>query len=165
MAKEKKAKKQKKTKSGSKLWTLGLSILCIALVIWLKTTFIYLLMGLLPSIMASLSDRTSHRSKFHTVLACNLSGILPSLYAILQQGNTGSDMMQQLTQPMNWLIIYGSAAFGYLLYWCSPHIASNIITVFHVSQVHRLQQMQNQLVEEWGQEVGRPGQLAVEDEE
>ncbi len=156
MAKAKTAKKtsnSKPAKSNTK--TMILLILgSIGSIAIFKTGFIFLMIALLPSIVAYYLDRTSSKTRYHTVLACNLSGVIPYMAEILRNNGTqGGYVTELMSDPFTWLVVYASAGFGWLLLFATPIFAQFIISMFNSGQMARYQSIQDRMVKDWGKEV------------
>lgn len=151
MAKEKKAKKEKK--KGSFLTTLMMITGSIGMILVFHTGFIFFVIGILPSIVAFYLDRTSKRNNYHTVLACNLSGVIPFMAQMLREGRSNAYTTELMSDAGNWLIIYASAGFGWILVYATPLFAQFLITMFHQGQIMRYEALQERIIKDWGPEV------------
>ncbi|MBN66239.1 MAG: hypothetical protein CMM94_01555 [Rickettsiales bacterium] len=151
MAKQKKNKNESK---GSGKGTVALMIVAsLVLVVSIQLTFIFFILGILPSIVAFLIDRSPGRTTFHTIMACNMSGVLIMLFPLFADGNQPSTLMMMMTDVFNWFIIYMSAAFGWFLVWGSPYMGHLIINAFNQRHISKLEHTQKRLRSEWGPEV------------
>lgn len=146
-------KKKKPPKKGSTLRTIILVIISLVLIVFTKTTYIFIVLMLLPAIVAYFVDKTDHRSNFHTIFACNLAGLLPYAMDIIARGSPAVAMMDALGDVYVWFVIYASAGFGYLLVWGCPKVASGLVHGFNTGQIHRIEQTQKKLIDEWGPEI------------
>lgn len=155
MAKDKKKKAaEKPKKKGSTKTLLMIIIISMMTIAIFKTGFIFMVIGLLPSIVAYYLDVTRSRTTFHTVLACNLSGVLPYMARILQESSTsGSYVTSLMGDAQTWLVVYASAGFGWLLVFATPLFAQLIISMFNRGQIARFESMQDRIVKDWGPEV------------
>lgn len=160
MAKDDKKKKKKQKSEPKKrggFWTiLFMIVLSLALIIFTQMTFVLLILGILPTIVAYFIDTSASRSLFHTVMACNLSGVLPFVAELIAGGNQTSMMQMMISDLEVLLMMYLSAALGWLLIFAAPHIARWIITSINQRKINRLKAAQKRLVAEWGQEITQP---------
>lgn len=141
-------------KKGSTKTLVLLIALSLFTIIVFKTGFIFFVIGLLPSIVAYYIDITRSRTRFHTVLACNLSGLIPFMTQIWKEDGThGGYVTSLMSDPMNWLQIYSAAGFGWLLVYTTPLFAQFIISMFNRGQIARFQSMQDRIIKDWGPEV------------
>lgn len=164
MAKGKKSTmKDKGTKdtksSGGKGATIFLIIIALIIIAVMRTGFIFILMAMLPTIIAYYLDTKRPRTKFHTVFACNFSGVFPFIIQLLKEGpNASGYTTEVMSNMLNWLIIYGSAGFGYLLIGTTPLMAQMFISLVNKGQISRYESMQQRIIKEWGNEVSRINQ-------
>lgn len=156
MAKKGKTGKNKKApekKRGIK--TVPMIIIGLILAFFLQSSFILLLIGLLPSIVAYFADTSKGRTTFRIVMACNLAGVLQFLTELVMQHNSASLLLQRLTDPSVWLVMYLSAAVGYILIRGMPFIVEFCYEMSNAARIARIQSLQNRLIEEWGPEIQR----------
>ncbi len=154
MAKSKGKKTEKEIKKKSKRTTFLIILISILCIIFLRTGFIFVVIALLPTIVAYYLDTTSSRAKFHTVFACNLSGLLPRIAEMLKEGNQSSSYTtEMMSNSMHWLTIYASAGFGWLLVFATPLFAQFIISAFNQGKISHFQSVQDRIIKEWGPEV------------
>jgi len=109
--------------------------------------------GTLPTVVAVLVDRHKRRYLARTVSAMNLAGVLPGALRMWVAGISFSSLQQVTSSPYTWLVMYGAAAVGWLLYFCVPPIVVMIVEVKVDETKRRLEARAKTLVEEWGEEV------------
>ena len=154
MAKAKKVKKGKAgKKKGSGLGSTFLIMVSLAALFFMKTSFLFFIIGMLPSIVVYYSDRTPKRRLSKTVFYCNMAGVASYTVDLVYSGNSLDMFIATISQPMNWLIIYGSAAIGWVLVWFCPIMSELVIDGFQKGKVMQLENSQKKLIEEWGTEV------------
>ena len=119
----------------------------------LRTGFMFIIIALLPAIVTYYIDQSKRQYIFKTIFACNLSGVMPFIARMLHEGPSPSTMEDIMGSADNWLLIYGSALFGFMLIRIGPMIAHTMINGFHRTQVARLSRNQKRIENEWGQEV------------
>lgn len=142
-----------KKKGGTKTLLL-ITVTCLITIGIFKTGFIFFVIGLLPSIVAYYLDVGRSRTTFHTVFACNMSGLLPYITKLINNSSTGGGYVTELmSDPLNWLQIYAAAGFGWLLVFATPLFAQFIISMFNTGQIARFQSMQDRIIKDWGPEV------------
>jgi hypothetical protein len=128
-------------------------ILVTALAMTALPLCILVLMGCLPTIVAMLVDRHRRRYLARTVGAMNLAGVLPSALKMWMVGISFHSLLQVINGPANWLVMYGGAAAGWMLYFAVPPIFSMVFQVNVDETQRRLEARAKALVEEWGEEV------------
>ena len=156
-AKEKKQKKKgKEGKGGSKLRAGMIYFVCLVLMVVLKGWFIFLLVSMLPSIVARIADTSQGKEFYRCVVACNIAGVLPHVLSVFSVSS--DEAMKLLANPTMWLSIYSLAGIGWIIVGVTPAIAEILTQFNHNSRVSRLEDMQKKLVEEWGPEIQRKPQ-------
>ena len=153
--KKKKGKKKSDKKRGSGLLIFGMIVGSIVMIIFLQMTFVLFVVGVLPSFVAYYIDRSPSRSTFHTVMPCNLAGVLPFIAALAAEGNDSTMLQMMLSDLTVLLIMYVAAGVGWALVYASPHVAAIIINSLNGRQILRLKQTQDKLLNEWGEDVRR----------
>src|SRR5690606_33042816 len=110
---------------------------------------ILLCFALLPTLAAFIVDRTPQRYAAFCVGGMNLSGTFPSLLD-LWTGDHSIDMaLHILSDVFALAVIYGAAAFGWLVYMTVPPVVAAFLTIMAQRRVQQLRAAQAQLVEEW----------------
>lgn len=143
-------KKKKKKANLPLLISVGL----IA-VVFLKTTAIFLVMGMLPSIVSYYADISHSKKYFRSLATCNLAGVMPYAAEMIARHNTSSSFVAVATDGITWLVIFSAAGFGWVLVSVCPSIARYIIDLLQKGRISRIEHIQRKLVEEWGIEVQR----------
>lgn len=142
-------------KIGQKLTKPLLFIVCILLIGILQLGFIFLILALLPSIVAYYFDTSLERTSSRTIFACNLAGVIPAITPIFASGLKfkNYDIGGIVGNPRVWLFAYGFAAAGWAMIFLSNHIAHFIVVIKHKLQTTMLEYSQAKLLEEWGEPV------------
>lgn len=152
MAKDDK-KAAKKKKGGNKKAVILLTLFSLSAIVFLKMTFILFIVGLLPTFVAYYVDNSQSRSLFHSVLACNLAGVIPFVGELWANGNPISMVGMMLSDVQRLFIMYLSAALGWGLMYVCPIAARAMIASINQHNIQKLKYRQRRLVEEWGQDV------------
>ena len=139
----------------SKAFVPLIIVLSVLLVLTLQFGFIFLLVALLPSVMAYFVDDHEGKPIFKTVLACNATGTLPPLMPMLMSGMQFHyhDVTAAMLAPHVWLFIYGGAAAGWGLIYLCRFIAHFILVIIYEYRIVSLERFQRKLIDEWGAEV------------
>jgi len=116
-------------------------------------TTLLLLAGLIPTVVAFIIDRDPDKSAPLTVGAMNFCGIMPFCIKLWQGGHTIDLTLRLLSQPGNWLVMYGAAAFGWLLYYGIPPLVVNAMVMREQQKIRELEQARAALVADWGPEI------------
>lgn len=158
MAEDKEKTKSKKGTSESKR-KLGffsiatMIVVSLAMIIFTQMTFVLLIIGILPTFVAFYVDVSPGRFLFQSVMACNLSGVLPFVAELFAGGNQTSTMQMMIGDMQVLLAMYMAAGLGWVLHYFSPYAARLIITSINQRKINRLQESQARLLEEWGPDI------------
>jgi len=153
--------KEELAKERSKKFVMNMMMVTVvvtmtaALLISFGMGFVFALLGigLLPGIVANISDGRPGRYASKTVMAFNISGISPHLAAIISSGSPNNTAISILSDPKSWLLIYGFAAFGWGVVYIIPQITHMYLEIKASYKSKKMHQFQEKLVEEWGEEI------------
>lgn len=109
--------------------------------------------GMLPTVAAAVVDRHSRRYLARTVAATNLVGVLPPALRMWEAGVDFSSLQSAIASPYTWLLMYGAAGTGWLLYFVMPPLVRILVDLRSEETRQRLDARTKMLVEEWGDEV------------
>lgn len=142
----------KKKKSFSWKRQVLLIFLLIAAAIFLPTTVI-LGIGMLPSIVALLIDKTSKRTKSFTVASINLAGCTPFMMELWMKGHNFENSFNIITDPMAIIVMYAAAAIGYMIDWALTGIIAGILYERGKARLNSIKKEQDEMIQRWGREV------------
>ena len=133
-----------------KFMLITFSLLMMAL---LRTGFVFLIIGMLPCIVAYYMDVSKYRYTFQSVFAANLSSMMPYITRIVHNGPSSTMLSEIMGNGLTWFIIYGSAIMGWILVKACPIFAHVMVQGMHNTQFMRFDWLQKKLEGEWGPEV------------
>ena len=136
-------------------WTmvvLLLLFLAVAAGLFLPTSIV-LGAAMIPSLVALMVDQDPDKLGTITVAPINFCGALPTAMSLWSSNNTVPHALHLLSEPLAWLIMYGAAAIGWVLYFVIPPIISSFVVRRHQAEITRLTEHQEKLVAEWGADV------------
>ncbi len=140
---------------------LFITLAVIAAAILLPTSII-LCVGMLPTAIMLLFDRTSDKSRAITVGAMNLAGCMPFILEVWQRGHTVEIALSYITQPRTIVVMYFAAGIGYMIEWVVTGLVASIMVQKAKARIGAIEKRQQQLEARWGQEVN--GKQALDDE-
>lgn len=171
------AKPAKKTRSGAgkgKPETLSAPkrvlalFIAIILVVLFFDSVILMAAGMIPTGVAYLIDRGPRKHAMRTVAWTNLAGCLVVVLDLWTGGGSIDRAIELLTDPFNWVIMFGSAGFGWVIYFTLPPIVAGYLTLSQEMKLKELAKVQKTLEKEWGKDVRKNAPLdrleAVEEE-
>jgi hypothetical protein len=129
--------------------TVGL----IALIPFSIPTMILLFAGLLPTLVAALTDRSHARYAWICVGGLNFAGLAPALLTLWFGHHELTYALGQITNVRVLLMAYSAAAVGWMLYFAAPPIVITVMLATSKRRASSLQQKMKKLEEEWGSEV------------
>lgn len=148
-----KAKGKAKGKGGRKrsFVTTFVSLpLCLAIAVIALPTTIVVMVGLVPTFAARFTDTTRGFYTTRCVGALNFAGIAPFLRILWTGAHDIAQAKQIVSSPFTWLVAYGAAGLGWLLFLSLPNAVVMFKTMEYDLLLRRLRQRQQELVEEWG---------------
>ena len=126
-----------------------------ATVVLLNVGTLFLLLALMPSIMAYFVDTTPNKNAFKIMFSGNISAALPTLLPMVKgaMNMRKFDITSAMQDPMVWLFIYLGAAAGWGLIYLCKYIASFVVAMSFEYNIRSLENVQQMLIEEWGKEI------------
>ena len=113
-------------------------------------SMIVFFVGMIPTLVCYIVDLTPGRFAFRCVVAMNFAGVAPFLRILWSNGHDLTTAMGIIGDPFTWLVFYGTAGFGWGLFFSVPGIVSAVQTLNAERHVNGLRSRQNALAEEWG---------------
>jgi len=132
------------------LLTICMSLSFIALVILSLPSVMVIVFALLPTFVAFIVDSTPEKNAVYCVGSLNLCGVLPYLIDLWTGDNSMNAAILILTDVFSLVVMYGAAAFGWMIFQSLPSFIATFITVLAQSRVSSLRSTQRKLVDEWG---------------
>lgn len=143
----------KKRSFGSVLFVLFSIPASLAMIVFFQAGFLFVLLGLMPSMVAYFVDTATGKPTFKCVLSCNLAGMIPTFADVLISESMPATMQMLMNDLFTWFIVYGSAAGGYaLLTTCRTLTLIGIIITWD-ARIESFLKKQEKLVKEWGPKV------------
>lgn len=145
------AKRKNKKVSG-----FAAQILLIALImtgVLFVAQAVILVIGMIPTIVAAIVDRTEGRMRAMTIGAINFAGCAPFMIEIFKKGNNVETAMTYVLEPRTIVVIYFAAGMGYLIDWAMTGIVSSMMVQKAKTRLKEIQKLQKDLTDRWGMEV------------
>lgn len=124
----------------------------IMAVVFLPTT-VLLAIGMLPTVVAYISDQSRAKIFVVTVGAMNLAGCFPFVIDLWLKGNGFDQSMQIISNPTTIIVMYAAAMMGYLIDWSISGVVAGMVYQRGLKRMKSIQDRQAELVERWGPEV------------
>lgn len=159
--KEKEKVPSKKKKGGKSKNALVISCMVIAGMAFVPTTIV-LSVGMLPTIVALLVDRTKKKYKVYTVGMMNLTGCIPFLFDMWSRERHNIDAaLEYIGDPNTVTLMYFAAFLGYLIDWGMTGIVATYLSHKSRTRIEEIERIQDRLIEKWGKEV--TGELPLDE--
>ncbi len=112
--------------------------------------------GMAPTIALALFDPRPQKARRGLILgAFNMAGVLLFLGELLARGGQLRVVTEILSEPLNWMAMFGAAALGALILAVSPHIAAAALQAVNKEKLKSVERKQKRLRDAWGNEVGQ----------
>ena len=148
MAREKKPDKT----NWKALWIFALFVGLI----WLSpATILMIVVGMPPTVVAWIIDRSHQKSATYCVAGMNFCGLFPYIMDLWTGTHSLKAAAAIVTDVFALLVIYGAAAFGWLIFVAVPPVVGTFLTVMSQRRVAQLRTLQRKIIEEWGESVAR----------
>lgn len=144
--------KKKPRKKLSWQATVFLVMSLLLAIVFLPTT-ILLSIGMLPAIVCALVDKTRGMVRTMSVGAMNLAGCIPFVIELWTNGHTFEVAIEYIVQPRTIIVMYFSAAMGYLIDWAMTGIVCSVMVEKARGRIRDIEKQHNALTERWGEEV------------
>jgi hypothetical protein len=143
------------------LWIITILVLLLP---WIYATLIVFFLGMLPTLVALVIDRTPQKYAAACVASVNCAGVFPYLLKLWQGSQTLDAAGRIITDVFVLFVMYGAAAFGWMLFMAIPPVVQAFLAVLDQRRVALLRANQKRIVEEWGEGVARPQETAEKGE-
>jgi hypothetical protein len=159
--------KGQETARTNKEATLGIGaklvlILLVALMgLFIIPTVILFCIAMLPTVVATITDRSMSRMSWLCVGGLNFAGTVPFIGDLWAQGGHMEIAMSMVTNVFTIMLIYGAAAIGWLLYISVPQLLGAFMALTANHRIASMKAQQEKLVEDWGPEVKEGAEEAL----
>ena len=111
---------------------------------------IVLIIGMLPTLVAMMIDKTPKKYAAWCVGGMNLTGVFPALQDLWAGATTIKQAMSILGNPAELLVMYAAAAFGWMIYIAVPPVVRSLMSVMAQHRIAQLRSDQRTLIGDWG---------------
>ncbi len=143
-------------RAGSLTWRI-LFWAIIACMLLLGIVFIpfvlYILFGILPILISVGMERNPERPITRSVAVMNFAGIIHAIYYNLSAGRDFTSLRNVMLDSTNWLLPFGFAAGGLLIYFITPFFLSGFIRRRAEARINELREERRELERTWGEQI------------
>lgn len=145
--------KENSFKFASSLIKVIAVVIALMVLVISKFAFIFFAAAMMPTVFAIFFDRNIHKCFSATICSFNLIGVMPYLIRIWQSNSIDYVAKQVLAEVGTWMIIYGSAFIGHLIYATAPLLVVKLYSAKLQLQIDNLQKQHDTLCKEWDIEI------------
>lgn len=165
MAKKDKKKKadkseKKKKKKGLPWSTQIMLIFGVVMAIAFMQSTVIIAVGMLPTLVAAIADRTGKGTLAITVGAMNLAGCCPFLLELWLSGHEVDMGFKMISNPTTIIVMYSAAAMGYVINWSLSGIVEVMMAKKYAIRAEQIEKRKAILKKQWGEEV--TGDIALD---
>lgn len=131
------------------------------MVMFALPTFLLIVFGLAPTWAAFLTDRSFGKARGFAVGTFNLAGATPFFIRLWRSPDNIDASLAILSDSFSWLIMYGAASISLALIWIAPSFTISIMEYRASVKCMRLERRQNEILENWGEEVSELARLMM----
>ena len=132
---------------------LGIGAILVLLTAFSLPSLIVFTVGLLPTGVAFIVDRSDQKTGTFCVGGMNLCGVVPYVMKLWTGKHTTSAATEIISDVLSLLVMYAAAGFGWILFLAIPPVVATFLSVMAQSRVKALRASQQEIVNEWGPEV------------
>lgn len=115
-----------------------------------KYAVIFFASAMLPSLIAFFLDKGKHKCASATICTFNLIGVLPYLIRLWKSPSIDSLAKLVIADVNSWMIVYGAALIGQLLYISLPLLIVKLYEAKNQVKINNLAKKCELLSKEWG---------------
>jgi hypothetical protein len=143
---------------------LFMTVALLAMIPFSLPTMLLLFAGMLPTLVAALTDRSSSRYAWICVGGLNFAGLCPAVLTLWFGHHEITYALHLVTNYRVMLMAYLAAAGGWGLYFIAPPIVMTVMAATSKRRAASLHSQLKKLEEEWGDEVQTKSAMATIDD-
>ena len=132
---------------------LGIGAVLVLLTAFSLPSLIVFTVGLLPTGVAFIVDRSDQKTGTFCVGGMNLCGVVPYVMKLWTGKHTTSAATEIISDVLSLLVMYAAAGFGWIIFLAIPPVVATFLSVVAQTRVKALRASQQEIVNEWGPEV------------
>ena len=134
---------------------LWFTVIVALLLPWILPSMIVVFVGMVPSIVALVVDRSPRKYGTLTIAALNFAGVLPYLVKLWAKSQNLENALNIVVDVFALMVMYGAAGFGWMIFLTIPTFVASIFMVISQRRIAVLRENQRKILEEWGESVAR----------
>ncbi|MDP5110119.1 MAG: hypothetical protein NWP47_01870 [Rickettsiaceae bacterium] len=125
-------------------------VIALMVLVISRYAFIFFTAAMLPTVFAIFFDKNSHRCLSATICSFNLIGVMPYLIRMWESSSVDYVAKQILADVGTWMIIYGAAFIGQLLYASMPLLVVKLYSAKINIKIAKYEEKHKALYDQWG---------------
>jgi len=135
-------------------WVLGGGVVMMVMAYFALPVLVVLFVGLLPTAVAYIIDRSDQKFGTFCVGGMNVCGVFPYVLKLWEASSYSiAPAIEVISDVFTLVIMYGAAAFGWTMFKVIPPVIASFLDVMAQTRVKALRTVQKEIMEEWGPEV------------
>lgn len=135
---------------------IGIGLTFVGVVIFSLPTVMLVFFGMMPTLVAAIIDRSPQRYSTFCVGGMNLCGVFPYLLDLWAGAADIAAATDIFTDVFALMLMYSAAGFGWMIYSALPPVVVALLQVMAQRRAAQCRELQNDLIEEWGEDVAHP---------
>jgi hypothetical protein len=124
-------------------------IIGITLLFFSQFGFLFFSIAMIPAVVVTAIDRDNLSCASATVCTFNLIGIMPYLSKLWSSGSIDDTAKAISSDISTWVVIYGCALVGQVVYWTLPNIIAKLYILKCKVEVSMLSSTREKLCADW----------------
>ena len=129
------------------------SLVLLTMMMVALPTVVVLVVGFLPTLTWFIVDMTPGRYAFRCIAGFNAAGVAPYALKLWTGGNDMAAAIGIVADPLAWMVFLCASAFGWMMFQVIPAGVTMVMTLDAKRRINAFQDVQKNLVEEWGPAV------------
>ena len=143
---------------------LGIGAVLVLLIAFSLPSLIVFAVGLLPTGVAFIIDRTDQKTGTFCVGGMNLCGVFPYVMKLWTGNHTPTAAMEIISDVLSLLIMYAAAGFGWMIFLTIPPVIATFLSIIAQTRVKALRATQQEIVDTWGPEVADLNDTCIDED-
>lgn len=140
-------------RSGTNWTAFWVFVLIIGLICISLPSVMMILVGMPPTVVAWIIDRSYQKSATFCVAGMNFCGLSPYLMDLWMGTHSLKAAGEIVTDVFALVVIYAAAAFGWMIFVAVPPVVGTFLTVMSQRRVALLRTLQRDIIQEWGEKI------------
>lgn len=128
-------------------------VVCVLVSILFSALSIILAIGMIPTLVAAIVDKSEGKMRALTIGVLNFAGCTPFMIEVFKAGNNIETAINYIVKPETIIVMYFAAGMGYVIDWAMTGIVSSLTIQKTKKRLKEIEKIKKELIERWGLEV------------